>query len=585
MIIIVASLLIFFFTSLYIISYTNRKSLENELINVSNILFQKLDQTISEDEMKEEINEFTNNQRWFYVVVTNSYGYYVIDSSTDENLEINSQKLTDFELELSQKLNKKDRIYIDNQMMHYIYQLNDNIIIRTGFELAINIEYILLSIFYLLILIIIVFFINVMLSKKTSNRIIEAFAKVNTNLKLINQGEYQPIETSHRYLEVTEILEEINKNIYNHIIIHEQERKRISFIINNVKQGIIVIDENKKLMFINSYAKKVLKTKNEIVEDSVFIEHISDQRIIDACNKIFNNQIPIHLDFIDEEKNRIYDFRFSYCLSDWTTLNKPLGMVFIIINDVTEVREIDENRNDFISNASHELKTPITAISGFSELILNGLGDSDEIVKNYIDKIHKETIKMRNTINELLYLSNLDYRSASIILDEIVDLNNLIITTIYEYNDLAATKNITISYKAIGSGIIKGSEALIMHLINNLVDNAIKYNKENGAVDIRLIEEEKVVKMEIADTGIGISEANIKKVFDRFYRVEKSRNRETGGTGLGLAIAKKICMVHYAKISVTSKVNEGTTFKVIFNKYKGDGEDINENGNVTNSVS
>lgn len=566
MIIIISSLLVFFFASLYIISYTNRKNLETELINVSNILFEKLDKTVSEEEIKNEINIFTNNQDWFYVVVTNSYGNYVIDSSTDENLEFSNRKLSSDELKLINKIDEKDRIYIDNQMIYYIYKLNDNIIIRTAFQFENNVEYILLSAFYMLILIIISFVTTIYLSNKTSNRIIEAFFKINSNLKMINDGKYEPIETSHRYFEVAEILEEINKNIYNHIITSERERSRISFIINNVKQGIIVIDENQKLMFVNSYAKKVLKIEELIEEDTIYSKYIDNRNFVDAYNKTCSNKIPIHIDYVDEEAERIYDFRFSFQKSNWQNQDVQLGMIFIIINDVTVVRKNDESKNEFISNASHELKTPITTILGFSELIMNGIGNCDQVVKDYINKIHNETIKMRNTINELLYLSNLDYRSPSIMLDEEVDLDQILSDLIYDYSNMAKERGITFNYFKNGNVYIKGSESLIIHLFSNLIDNAIKYNKDNGMIKINLIENESTISVIIEDTGIGIPEAHIKNIFERFYRVDKSRSREKGGTGLGLSIVKKICMVHNANIKVTSKVNQGTTFEVVFGK-------------------
>lgn len=567
MLVIISSLVIFFFASLYIISYTNRKNLENELINVSNILIEKLDNTVSEEEIKNEVNIFTNGQKWFYVVVTNSYGNFVIDSSTDENLETGKRKLKDYELKLIDKIDAKDRIYIDNQMIYYIYKLNDNIIVRTGFELETNIEFILLSVFYMLILIILSFMITIYLSNNTSKRIIDAFYKINTNLKIINEGKYQPIETKHRYFEVSEILEEINKNIYNHIITSEQERTRISFIINNVKQGIIVIDENQKIMFINSYAKRVLKTEQIIKEDEDYLNYIKNKNFIDAYNITCINKIPIHIDYIDEELERIYDFRFSFQVSNWEEQGKPLGMIFIIINDITTTRKNDESKNEFISNASHELKTPITTILGFSELIISGIGNCDEVVLGYINKIHNETIKMRNTINELLYLSNLDYRSPSIGLDEDVDLNIILTDLIYEYKNIVKEKQITFTYNKNGNGLIQGNTSLIFHLFSNLIDNAIKYNKNNGKVTIELIENENNVSVKVSDTGIGIAEADIANIFERFYRVDKSRNREKGGTGLGLSIVKKICLVHNANIKVNSIIDEGTTFEVIFGKH------------------
>lgn len=515
--------------------------------------------------MKHIVNDFTKNQQWLNIVITNSLGNFVIDSMNDGTGEEIVSKLTEEELNLIAKFHtESERVYIKDGMLYYIEKLNDDIIVRTSFQLEDNTEYILISIFYMLLLIIGVFLATIFLSKKTSDRITDAFEKIISNLKLINDGTHQQIDTHHRYDEVSEALEEINKNIYNHIVIYERERDKINFIINNVRQGIVVIDENYNLMFINHYALKVLHIETKPILDEKFHKTLKNDRIINAIYNVFENQMNKHIDYYDDTSDKIYDFRLSYQNHEWNNGHKRIGMIFIIITDITEKRKEDDSRAEFIANASHELKTPITTISGFSELILNGYGSCDQAAFDYIQKIHSESIQMKDTINELLYLSNLEWKGKNIQAFEMICLNYLCQDVISSYINEARKKQVALNFTASEECYIEGIESLIMHLISNLVENAIKYNKENGNVNVSIINTEKTVEIIVQDTGIGMTESQQTKIFERFYRAEESRNRTAGGTGLGLPIAKKICYVHDAKISVHSKFEEGSEFKVIF---------------------
>lgn len=563
MVIIVISLVIFFFASLYITSYTNRKNLENQLLHISNILENHLDKTISEAEIKDVINKFTNNQQWLSVVIANSLGDYIIDSSNDDAGFL--RRLTEKELAIVHKSAVDgDRIYIVEGNLYYISKINDDVIVRTSIELEDNTEYILISIFYMLILIIGVFLATIYYSKKTSDRITDAFLKINRNLKLINEGEYQQIDTKHRYYEVSETLGEINKNIYNHIVLHERERERISFIINNVRQGIIVIDENERLMFINSYAIDKLRLNHESFIDENYRKIIDISQLEEYYLRTLETKHNHHFDFVDELTDKIYDFRFSYQHRQWTSDFKSIEMVFVLITDVTENRKLEDSRAEFIANASHELKTPITTVLGFSELILTSYFDLDQLILSYIDKIHSEAIRMKNSINELLYLSNLENHKEKFALNEEVNLRYLCEEVIVKYQDIASKKNVSLIFIDHDDFIIYGIESLIVHMLNNLVENAINYNVENGKVWLSLTKKSEYIYLKIKDTGIGMKENQILKIFDRFYRADESRSRTTGGTGLGLPIVKKICAVHNAKISVESKYGEGTEFTVSF---------------------
>ncbi|MDD3171396.1 MAG: HAMP domain-containing sensor histidine kinase [Bacilli bacterium] len=563
----IISLILFFFLSLYITSYYNRKNLEENLINISTILNKQIMNSVTEEEIVEIVDDYTNDQTWIKVAVANSLGSIIIDSTNDSTSEIGDISLSDDELEYANS-SDNDSVYIIDGELNYITKINDDIIVRTSIAIQSNETYILNSIFYMLILIIFVLILEIFSSRKTSKVIENAFLMISDNLKTINSGEYQQIETKHKFYEVNEALEninEINKNIYAYILEISSERDKVSFIVNNMQQGLIIINENYDLLIINKYACSILNSECQVIEGIKFSEIIKNTYLIEKISTSLKKHKNEYFDYFDDKKEKVYSFILSHLVSKWDKSTKASSLLFISIIDVTDERKNDEIKAEFIVNASHELKTPITTISGFSELIINGGGSCDKKTREYITRIYLESIRMKNTIDELLYLSNLEYKSSTISLNEDVDLEEVVDDVVENYKTYGIQNMVTIE-KETRKIIIKGSKALIRHLLVNLVENAIKYNRENGKVIVRLEEDINDVILKVIDTGIGIDAGNMNKIFDRFYRIEESRSRSTGGTGLGLTIAKKICIVHGASINIESNLGIGTTFIVKFSK-------------------
>lgn len=566
-IITIVSLLIFFIVSLFVTSYSSRKSIENQLINISNIINNQLKETTKESEIIEIINDYTKDQEWIEIVVATTNGYIVKDSSDDSIGDDYDVYLDKDELKLLEETDLDyKRVYVRNNMMYFITQISNDIIIRTAVEIETNTSYILNSLFYLLILIMGVLIVSILYTRKTSLLVTNAFDNISSHLKTINEGEYQQIETHHKFKEVEESLveiNEINKNIYSSILKIKNEHDKTNFIINNMKQGLVIIDENGKVVIINDYAKNVLKIDFEnnlnIDYNKVFNEEINKK-----VKRALENKNDLSFDFDDVNKGKIYSFSLSNLNNKWYDLEKSVALLVIIIMDVTEERKNDAIRAEFIANASHELKTPITSIRGFSELLLSDDKQFDEKTKKHLKIIFDESVKMKETIDELLYLSNLEYRRNNIELTEKVYFKLIIEELIESYKELAKENDIKINLEIDDSYIID-SALLLKHLIGNLLENAIRYNKTNGEVYIQTKKESDKILLTIRDTGIGIEEKNLDKIFDRFYRIENSRNRNTGGTGLGLNLVKEICAILNAKIEVKSEINVGTTFNVYFN--------------------
>lgn len=233
-----------------------------------------------------------------------------------------------------------------------------------------------------------------------------------------------------------------------------------------------------------------------------------------------------------------------------------------LIEEIKYQRNIQSDmRQEFTANVSHELKTPLTAISGYAEMIENDIARGDD-VKRFAGKIRTESTRMLSLIGDIIKLSKLDAEASN----EVSDTVNLLEIVEECKESLAVAcneKNVMISIKG-EAAVIKGNRTEIYELVYNLMDNAVKYNRQGGNVDVILSEN----TIRISDTGIGIPEKDRQRIFERFYRVDKSRSKETGGTGLGLSIVKHVAEKHNAEITVKSVLNVGTDITVSFNGVK-----------------
>jgi two-component system phosphate regulon sensor histidine kinase PhoR len=243
------------------------------------------------------------------------------------------------------------------------------------------------------------------------------------------------------------------------------------------------------------------------------------------------------------------------------TIRKQHRELQLTIEQLTiEKKKTTQMRDEFTANASHELKTPLTSISGYAELIENGLAKPED-VRRLGGKIHKEANRLLAIANDIMMLSKLDSpRDATLDLNENVDLGQLACDCVDELSLNANKKNVKLSVECDGAGNINGNYRLLFEMLYNLIDNAIRYTEQGG--NAKVVVEKKSVC--VKDTGIGIPEEDRSRIFERFYRVDKSRSKESGGTGLGLAIVKHIAEVHQAKISLKSIVGIGTEIKVEF---------------------
>ena len=222
----------------------------------------------------------------------------------------------------------------------------------------------------------------------------------------------------------------------------------------------------------------------------------------------------------------------------------------------------DRMRRDFTANVSHELKTPLTSISGYAEIIREGMVRSED-VSRFAGKIYEEAQRLMTLVEDILNLSHLDEGAPGQERCQGIDLYALCQRALASLDEAARQRAITLTLTG-GHYTVDGAEKLLSEIIFNLCDNAIKYNQDSGAVKVSVTKEDGFVVLTVQDTGIGIPAGETDRVFERFYRVDKSRSRETGGTGLGLAIVKHIAMLHDAAITLDSDLGRGTKITVTF---------------------
>jgi two-component system, OmpR family, sensor histidine kinase SenX3 len=235
------------------------------------------------------------------------------------------------------------------------------------------------------------------------------------------------------------------------------------------------------------------------------------------------------------------------------------GATLVVVRDVTRQRQLEDVRRDFVTNASHELKTPAATIQAVAETLGQAASDDPEAVPRFAAQLERESVRLSRIVADLLDLSRLESGSA---LDELVSLGAAAREEWQRLEESAREAGVTLEIRTDGERPVRGSQRDLALLVRNLIDNAIRYSHGGGQVDVRVDSDGNDVLLRVSDTGIGVPSRDISRIFERFYRVDRARSRETGGTGLGLAIVKHVVENHGGKVEVESELGRGTTFLI-----------------------
>lgn len=356
-------------------------------------------------------------------------------------------------------------------------------------------------------------------------------------------------------LALTKVSDAISTALNNQLQAYKSEKEKSDEILKSISQGYIVLNQEREIVLFNPEAEKIFEKEEKEVINSNIYSLLGGNKFNGEINS-FLASTKTSTSFYFNLNNRIYN-------ADVYKTNKKTTI--IVLNDVTEKRNAEKMKADFFSNASHELKSPLTAILGYQQLIEQEVVTSREDILDLVSRSEKEAQRMASLINDMLTITRLEDQIQKQI--EKFNIIEILSNSIETCKINARQKNITVAAKINGNLIVNAQKIDIQMLFNNILENAVKYNKEGGTIEIRFNKNKNTVT--IKDRGIGIEKQNIPHIFERFYRVDNSRVKtNVQGTGLGLSIVKHICQNYNIDISVDSVFGSYTEFKLDFTNLK-----------------
>ena len=534
----IITVLVLFAVSCIYINNQNHKTAEDELLTYSNIACEIFDGTNFE-EVKDVI--FYSNKEIRITIIDKS-GEVIIDSTLSEaGNHIDREELKRLE-EYVTRYSESLKV----NMMYYA-TLDDGYYIRFAIPVeslnAFVNNYLIFGVISLLIILSISTLITLLFYNKTLQPIKNEINKLEKILgnKLTNDTDFEQLST--KINELTLLLDEKVTSLSN-------EKEKTKYILDNMNQGLILLDNDGKVSLINKYALSLFGLDLEHILHKNYVYLFRDLDVQKEIENIINtkNETQVIVD-IDGKKYLLYINTLESTWSNSTAL---------LMVDITLQENINSLKREFFANASHELKSPLTSIIGYQQLIQQGILTTNEEIQDATLRTIKEAQRMNKLIIEMLDLSRLENNVQTLL--ENINVNKLIADCLAELKPLIEKKNIEV-ITDLKDVSLEASQSDLYKLIKNIIDNSVIYNNQNGELKIVLSKN----KLTISDTGVGISKEDLEHIFERFYRVDKARSRESSGTGLGLSIVKHICILYGYKIDVESQVGKGTTFTVKFN--------------------
>ena len=385
------------------------------------------------------------------------------------------------------------------------------------------------------------------LARRISNRIVEPLNHLDLD---------HPLDNTAAYAELSPLLRRIHEQrVENAAQLRALKQKTDEFnqTIGSMKEGLVLLDENERVLSINAAAKDVFAVN----DDCMGRDFLTIDRDPDMTHALGKARADGHAEIRRAHRGRMYQFDISRIESS----GAPIGTVLLAF-DITEREYAERNRREFTANVSHELKTPLQGIIGSAELIENGMVQPQDVPR-FVEHIHSEASRMVTLIGDIIRLSQLD--EGDVMPREDVDVLAAAKEAVLNLSDEAAKRGITMTVDGTPA-IVHGVRRLISEIAFNLCENAVKYNRDGGSVFVKVETEGENTALTVQDTGIGIPDADQSRVFERFYRVDKSHSKASGGTGLGLSIVKHAVMYHHGKVELRSATGEGTCVRAVLPK-------------------
>lgn len=562
----------------YFYKYEVRNNIENTAILVSHQIKEKLsaNQKIDYDKLAKEYSELLDNKpssveslSYFSRITIIDYNGTVLGESDSSFNEMqNHIDRKEIKEAIQGKIGTDER-FSETMKLTYLYVAfpieGKNIIVRVSVPLhqinSINKTFF----FYTILGILVGLLLTIMISVKLSKIITYPINQLINTSKEIANGNYKKRVNIHSKDEIGQLANTFNEmadkldNTLSGIL---DKNVRVDTIINSMRDGIIAIDMNYKILIINTIACDIFGVKHG---PGIIGKNLLDITRNTKINSFLRDTIKNNVALTDEitmflptiGSDFIYKI-YTNPIKNAEVKNQNAGGV-ITLHDVTSVKKLELIRTEFVSNVTHELKTPLTSIRGFVETLKNGAMDDTTVATKFLDIIDIEAERLYVLINDILQLSEIEsmrkddkvtQNSLNLIIDEVI----LLLQT------FAGKKNVKLEVNVESNIVVLVNKYRIKQMLINLIDNAIKYNVENGTVFVKASKSNGKTIISIKDTGIGIPEKHHSRIFERFYRVDKGRSRNMGGTGLGLSIVKHIVNLYSGDIRIISEPGQGTEF-------------------------
>lgn len=387
----------------------------------------------------------------------------------------------------------------------------------------------------------------------------ESYKPLKIQIKKLQKivGKEKSVEYEEDLKNLALIVRDSRKELEEQFKMTKQSEQKIEFILDSFGEGLVVIDSNYKIIMFNKKASEIFNvSKNDAYGKS--FEVMSLAKGIEG-NMSMVVQTLRSFDYIEKIEGKVYECLINPINYEWSTVNEKPGASLLMI-DITDEYNSREMKKEFFVNASHELKTPLTSIIGYIEMLKEGIINDKDEVENALNKSLRDATRMKKIIFDMLELSSLENQNLRTI--EKINSYNGIKQIISSLELEISAKNLDISLCGNKNFILNMNYDDFEKLFKNIIENSIIYNKDNGKISIKINSNKNEIIVQ--DSGIGIKEDDLSRIFERFYRVDKARSRRDGGTGLGLAIVKHICEYYEISIDVKSKIDIGTMFILTF---------------------
>lgn len=480
------------------------------------------------------------------VTLVSSSGKVIYDSFVSADILENHYNRPEIKSAISNGSGETTRLSdtLRKRTYYYAVRLDDGNVLRIAATGKSALGLIKSAVIWIVLIVLSILFLSIIIAKSITASIVEPINKLNIDEPLINNtyDELSPLLSR---------LEKQNKKIEKQLSDLSEQQQEFAYITGAMSEGLVIFNERGTVLFQNNSAKNVL---GDAVGKS-YLELYRDVNYIRAIESAISGK-----SFTVKINRNGKDYQLS---ANPVKGNSNLNAAVLLVMDITEKEQVEKMRREFSANVSHELKTPLTSIMGYAEIIENGIAKQEDI-PNFANRIHTEAARLLTLIEDIIRLSKIDEGNLKQEF-EYVELSELCQSVINELYEKGKSKQVSLQF--IGStASVYGIRQILREMIFNLCDNAINYNKDDGNVTVKLLIKNKNAQLSVSDTGIGIATEHQNRIFERFYRVDKSHSKDTGGTGLGLSIVKHSALLHRAKITVDSQVGKGTTITITFEK-------------------